>query len=95
MTQPDRQWTARGGDRQRVDPGMLVNRLPDYDPRSGAHLWVVANCYRVTPERWEDRTHEPTLDAENLLSITVPFCYYCEQPWTSRLTHRRCPGEPA
>jgi len=93
MTHVERQWIATG-EQQRVDPDMLVDRLPDYDPRTGDHLWMIVTSYRVVPEQWQDRTHTPMLDRENLLSITVPCCYYCEQAWTKRLASRRCPGEP-
>ena len=93
MTAPQRAWVATG-DTQRVDPGMLVNRLPDFDPRSGAHLWMVSSGYRVVPEQWRDRNHTPTLDHENLLTITVPFCWHCEQGYTPRLASRRCKGDP-
>jgi hypothetical protein len=86
-----RQW-ATTGDQQRVDPSMLVDRLPDFDPRTGDHLWMVMSGYRVVPEQWHEPTHTPMLDAENLLTITVPFCYYCEQAWSERLATRRCRG---
>ena len=33
-------------------------------------------------------------DAESLLATAIG-CYVCEQPWDSRLTRRRCPGEPS
>jgi hypothetical protein len=88
-----RAWIATG-DKQQIDPTTMVNRLPDFDPRTGDHLWMVLAGFRVTPDQWQDKTHMPMLDRENLLTITVPGCYYCEQPWTKLLASRRCKGEP-
>jgi hypothetical protein len=93
MTQPQRQWVATG-DEQEIDAGALDNRVPEYDPRTGDHLWIVATMYRVVPQHWRDRTHTPTLDRENLLSITRPCCFYCEQAYSARLASRRCRGGP-
>jgi hypothetical protein len=88
---PQREWVATG-EQQRVDQTALVDRMPDFNPRTGDHLWMVATCYRVVPEQWQDATHTPMLDSENLLSITVPGCYHCEKPWSPRLASRRCVG---
>jgi hypothetical protein len=77
----------------RVDP---VDRIPDYDPRSGDHLWVITTAFRVDPARWSspDPTVTPMLDHENLLSVAGPGCFYCEQVYTSLLATRRCKGDP-
>lgn len=93
MVTQRRQW-ATTGDQQLIDAGLLAHRLPDFDPRTGDHCWIVITCYRVIPEQWQDRTHTPMLDGENLLSITVPACYHCEQAWTATLATRRCKGRP-
>lgn len=76
----------------KVDP---LDRIPDYDPRSGEHLWVVAGAWRVTPDQWtsSDPAVTPILDQENLLSVAGPGCYYCEAYYSPRLAKRRCPGE--
>lgn len=72
----------------------LHRGIPDYDPRSGEHLWIVASVYRIADpaalltEQWG------YLDSENLLSVEGPGCYYCEQVWTARLGTRRCKGRP-
>lgn len=81
------------GFQQRVDP---VDRIPDYDPRSGDHLWTITGAWRIDPARWTspDPTVLPMLDAENLLSIAGPGCFYCEQYYTPLLASRRCKGEP-
>lgn len=69
-------------------PGSL-DRVPDFDQRTGEHLWVILSMYRWGGPQVEN----PTLDPENLLLIAAPGCYYCEQPWTQRLATRRCKGE--
>jgi len=93
MTEPQRAWTGTGH-QQHIDPSMMVDRLPEFDPRSGDHLWMVSTGFRVQPEQWTDRTHTPVLDHENLLTITAPFCWHCEQGYTPTLAKRRCPGQP-
>lgn len=67
------------------------DRVPDYDPRSGAHLWVMAAMFQVNPDK--TRSGEVGfLDRENLVLITGPGCFYCEQVYRPRVAHRRCPG---
>jgi len=90
MSQPQRAWVSTG-QTERIDP---VDRIPDFDPRSGDHLWTVITAYRVVPEQWKDPTHTPHLDHESLLSVTAPGCFHCEEYWTPRLASRRCPGKP-
>lgn len=81
------------GQTVRVDP---LDRIPDYDKRTGAHLWIVTGVWRVNPVQWTsgDPTVLPLLDQENPLSIAGPGCFYCEQYYTPLLAKRRCPGEP-
>lgn len=62
---------------------------PQYDPRSGAHFWIALVTFRVADPDAQDNV----LDTENLLWAHLG-CYFCEQPYTPRLRHRRCPGEP-
>jgi len=93
MTVPQRAW-RNTGDGQLIDPTTVVDKVPDFDPRTGDHLWTVITMYRVNPDQWQDATHTPMLDRENLLTITVPGCYYCEKPWTKLLATRRCKGDP-
>lgn len=66
-----------------------VNKVPDFDPQSGDHLWIIMAMYR-----WNPGTESPMLDTENLLLIPSPGCFYCEEPYTPRLAQRRCKGEP-
>lgn len=63
-------------------------------PRAGEHVWIAAVAYRLAAEAIRGRMVEHVhLDSENLASITIG-CYVCEQPWSERLSYRKCPGEP-
>jgi hypothetical protein len=86
-----REWRTTG---HVVEVPGQVDRIPDFDPRSGDHLWTVLQMHRVNPELLTDPTHTPFLDAESLLTIQGPGCYYCEEPYTRQRATRRCPGHP-
>jgi len=68
-------------------PGQ-VNRIPAYDPRTGAHLWTIITMYRWGGPHIE----RPTLDHENMLALEGPGCYYCSEPYSEREDQRRCKG---
>jgi hypothetical protein len=70
-----------------------VRQIPEYDPHSAEHLWVVLPMYRVDPKNLTDG-ETGYLDRENLLTIEGPGCYYCEKPYTKNLLMRRCTGNP-
>lgn len=81
----ERAWVGTG-EQQHV-PGD-IDRIPEFDKRTGDHLWAIFTMYR-----WGGPTVEtPTLDMENLLSVLGPGCFYCNQEWSERLATRRCPG---
>lgn len=89
-------WVSIGQVEQIDAPGE-IDRIPDFDPRSGAHLWIMALAYQVDPLQLSRATADgglPILDHETLLSVAGPGCYYCERPFTSLLASRRCPGRP-
>jgi hypothetical protein len=74
---------------QRVDT--VPDKIPAYDPRSGDHYWVMLLSYHIIdPSKFEKG--DILLDTENLVSVTGPGCYYCENMYTSLLLTRRCPG---
>ncbi len=87
-----RQWTDTGH-REKVQPG--IDQIPEFDPRTGDHLWVVCVAYRVDPKQFTsaDPSVLPVLDHENRLTITAPGCYYCEELYSPRLATRRCRGD--
>lgn len=64
-------------------------------PSHGEHVWVAVAAFRLAPESLRsagaERVH---LDRENLATIDVG-CYVCEEPWSVRLSYRKCPGEPS
>lgn len=68
--------------------------IPDFDPRTGDHLWMVVAVYRCADPATVASGQTVHMDAENLLSIEGPGCFHCEQPWTERLAQRRCKGRP-
>ena len=87
----EREWVNTGDQVLVENP---PDNIPDYDPRSGAHLWAVFTMYRVDPAQWSDPTHTPMLDRENLLTVQGPGCFYCEQVYSPRVASRRCKGQP-
>lgn len=89
-TSPEREWMSTGAV-TKVDFGM--DRIPDFDERTGDHLWIVTVVYRVDPKKFADRTATPILDMENLLMIPPPGCYYCEEYYSPWLATRRCKGK--
>lgn len=62
---------------------------PEYDPRTGAHFWIAAAGFRIA----DPESGKIMLDSENCMSIDVG-CWFCEEPFSKRLKHRRCKGEP-
>lgn len=87
----ERQWVGTGHQQFVAEP---PDRVPEFDPRSGDHLWVVLTMYRIDPSGFADASRTPMLDTENLLTVQGPGCYFCEEPYTPRLASRRCKGEP-
>jgi hypothetical protein len=59
--------------------------------RTGTHLWFVGVLHEVDPSNWGAT---PRLDESNIISVNGPGCYICEEPYSERAAHRRCPGEP-
>lgn len=75
---------TRGGE-ERLQP-----RMP------GDHVWITAAAFRLSDESARAAAEggaQVHLDMENLASLSVG-CYVCEEPWSQRLAHRRCKGEP-
>ena len=61
------------------------------DPGEGFHLWVVTAAWRIIdPEKAiKGGMH---LDMENLLDVSMPACFKCEQPYDGELASTRCRG---
>jgi hypothetical protein len=65
-------------------------------PERDEHVWIATVAYRLSPEtcRAAENGDQLNLDKENLAVIEVG-CFVCEQPWSTRLSYRKCTGEPA
>lgn len=70
-------------------PGEL-NKIPDYDPRSGNHFWIMIISYKVDPTKFNEST---LFDHESLVNVAGPVCFYCEEAYRKGMEHRRCKGE--
>lgn len=67
------------------------DRIPDYDPEAGEHLWTWAVVFRAVPAE-----EIPVLDGESLLSIAGVFCFHCQALCTEEAMNQRCqPGPEA
>lgn len=79
------------GVKQKVE----LNRLPGTDIHytPGEHLWIVAGCWKVNPATFR-ADQDIHLDVENLLEISGPGCFVCEQNWSWVIASKPCPGEP-
>lgn len=70
----------------------VKNKIPEYDPRSGEHLWVAIATWKVNPKNFN--AGEVFLDRENIIGVMGPGCFFCEEPYTPLLATRRCKGDP-
>ncbi len=83
MTEPERRYTETG--EYQVIGNRPHREVPQAD---GEHTWVVMPAYLVNPT-----VEQGVLDRENLLYVTGPFCYWCEEPFSKELAARPCPGD--
>lgn len=68
------------------------DKLPEFDSRSGDHLWIMITMFKCDPSRLL-RGEQLLMDHENLLSTVGPGCFYCEKPYTPGTDKRRCKGD--
>lgn len=68
-----------------------VDRIPEFDPRTGDHLWVMVATWKFDPEKAK-AGETGLLDHENMLGLGGPGCYFCEKPYSEPLKLRRCKG---
>ncbi len=68
-----------------------VNKIPEFDPRSGNHFWMILIGYRCDPTKMKSG-EQFIMDLENLVTTAGPFCFYCEEVYTKTLASRRCKG---
>lgn len=65
------------------------------EPTNGEHVWITVVAHRMSTEAVR-RAHaggQVLLDMENIASVHTG-CYVCEEPYSDRLSYRKCPGEP-
>lgn len=68
----------------------------DWARKAERHLWVATCAYVLSDDAVGNMATESiNLDAESLLSAPAVGCFICEEPYSTRLRHRKCPGEPA
>lgn len=93
--------TLDGGVKQLIEGEQLkkvdekYEREYDYAVKSQTHLWVATTVYMLSDEAVSTMGEGPVLlDIENLLMVPLIGCFVCEEPFDSKLIHRRCKGEP-
>jgi hypothetical protein len=84
------------GIKQEIDRGHYRAELLTPE-RPGEHVWLALAQFRVSAETLRARESDGgapfNLDRENLAGIVIG-CYVCEQPYSTRIGYRACPGEP-
>lgn len=66
------------------------------EPKNDEHVWATYVIFVHTAESMRagmTGTEQVHMDMENIAMLTNG-CFICEQPWSERLAHRKCPGEP-
>ena len=67
------------------------------EPKNGEHVWMAIVGFVNSAENMrkahggKETVH---LDMENIAIMTVG-CFICEEPYSERLSYRKCAGEPA
>lgn len=90
---PDQAWLHSTGQLVALTPEVVERLHRGPVQVSGEHLWMIIGSWSVDPRKWASND-VVLMDAENMLSISPPGCYWCEQVFEPRMFHRRCPGEP-
>jgi hypothetical protein len=84
-----------GRRRAGVQQHVPASKMPGIDitVTPGKHLWVIAGAWWVNPATFNPN-ESIYLDTENLLHISAPGCYVCEQAWSFAVASKPCPGDP-
>lgn len=76
--------------------GAMVDRLISgarVDAEPDGHVWALFAMFRCArPDRYTEE--EQTMDTENLLQVSGPGCYRCEQMYSPDVAALPCPGDP-
>jgi hypothetical protein len=89
MTVASRRWASTDV-AEEIPPE--VDKIPDFNPKTGNHLWLMHAAFKVDPATWRSDV-SPKLDGEALVALAGPGCFYCEQPY-ALVKHSRCKGKP-
>ena len=78
-----------GTNRFDTGPDGSLFKIPVFDPIAKSHYWVVMNSYKWDPADYGKRV---SLNMSNLVSVSVPGCYYCMLQYTPSLDKSECSG---
>ncbi len=65
-------------------------RIPDFDPRSANHFWMIIVSFAVNNPEQLIKTGQGLLDHENIAQVTPIICAYCAVEYSKRENFRRC-----
>jgi hypothetical protein len=87
----DETWLHTTGQLVQIAPEVVtrLRRGPKQVP--GEHLWMIIGSWSVDPRKWTSN-EVIQMDSENLISLSPPGCYWCEQLFEPRLFCRRVSG---
>jgi len=72
-------------------PDTARNRRDNAD-RPGAHVWVMLGAWQIPDPSAITSRETFTLDHENLINLSGPGCYKCEQEYSPELAASPCTG---
>jgi len=68
-------------------------RLDLLTPERDEHVWIASAVYRMAAETLRDGAGgQLNLDRRKVLAIEIG-CWICEEPYSERLSYRKCAGE--
>jgi hypothetical protein len=73
------------------EDGNMLREGPEQIP--GQHLWVVMAAFQVDPVMAMSGTRT-NMGVDQLMQLSGPGCYWCEQIWRLGDELTLCPGEP-
>lgn len=81
------EWRAHGNAKKRLDSDLA------YAIKSESHYWIALAMYHLTDDSLKNlKTEQVHMDMENLMEVNMG-CYLCEEPYSDRVSKRRCKGQ--
>lgn len=77
---------------QAPSPKAARSRLENSD-QPGAHVWVMVGAWRIPDPAAITSLQTFTLDHENMINLSGPGCFKCEQEYTPALAAAPCSGD--